>query len=158
VPDGPVPDGGWPAVMMFHGLGGNHAALVAGLAPPYLAKGYAVFAPDARGHGTSGGFVSLDGPREVADVRTEFQWPLRASGGERHGDRLRGESRSGAGQRGTPSSPAFGSRLSRPSRRGATSTGRSTRKTSGKQARSTTSPKACPPTASILHCVLTYLR
>ena len=30
--------------------------------------------PDARGHGTSGGFVSLDGPREVADVRTEFQW------------------------------------------------------------------------------------
>jgi polyhydroxybutyrate depolymerase len=74
VPDGPVPDGGWPAVMLFHGLGGNHVALAAGLAPPYLAKGYAVFAPDARGHGTSGGFVSLDGPREVADVRTEFQW------------------------------------------------------------------------------------
>jgi predicted acyl esterase len=74
VPDGPVPTGGWPAVMLFHGLGGNHKSLVAGLAPPYLSKGYAVFAPDARGHGTSGGYVSLDGPREVADIRAEFQW------------------------------------------------------------------------------------
>jgi pimeloyl-ACP methyl ester carboxylesterase len=74
LPDGVAPAGGWPAVMLFHGLGGNHSSLVAGLAPPYLAKGYAVFAPDARGHGTSGGYVSLDGPREVADVRAEFQW------------------------------------------------------------------------------------
>ena len=74
VPDGPVPAGGWPAVMLFHGLGGNHTGLVTALGPAYLAKGYAVFAPDARGHGTSGGFVSLDGPREVADVRAEFQW------------------------------------------------------------------------------------
>jgi alpha-beta hydrolase superfamily lysophospholipase len=74
VPSGPAPSGGWPAVMMFHGLGGNHTSLAQGLGPSYLAKGYAVFAPDARGHGTSGGFVSLDGPREVADVRAEFQW------------------------------------------------------------------------------------
>jgi predicted acyl esterase len=74
VPDGAVPSGGWPAVMLFHGLGGNHKGLVGGLAPPYLSKGYAVFAPDARGHGTSGGYVSLDGPREVADIRAEFQW------------------------------------------------------------------------------------
>jgi predicted acyl esterase len=74
VPDGTPPAGGWPAVMMFHGLGGSHTSLVSGLAPAYLAKGYAVFAPDARGHGTSGGFVSLDGPREVADIRAEFQW------------------------------------------------------------------------------------
>jgi predicted acyl esterase len=74
LPDGPAPTGGWPAVMMFHGLGSNHKSLVDGLAPPYVSKGYAVFAPDARGHGTSGGYVSLDGPREVADVRAEFQW------------------------------------------------------------------------------------
>jgi predicted acyl esterase len=74
LPDGPVPTGGWPAVMLFHGLGGNHKSLVQGLAPPYLSKGYAVFAPDARGHGTSGGYVSLDGPREVADIRAEFKW------------------------------------------------------------------------------------
>jgi predicted acyl esterase len=74
VPDGAVPGEGWPAVMLFHGLGGNHRGLVSGLAAPYLSKGYVVFAPDARGHGTSGGYVSLDGPREVADIRTEFKW------------------------------------------------------------------------------------
>lgn len=74
LPDGTVPEGGWPAVMLFHGLGGNHKGLVSSLAAPYLSKGYAVFAPDARGHGTSGGYVSLDGPREVADIRAEFQW------------------------------------------------------------------------------------
>jgi alpha-beta hydrolase superfamily lysophospholipase len=72
-PSGTPPTGGWPGVMMFHGLGGSHKDLLP-LAQSYVAKGYAVFVPDARGHGSSGGFVSLDGPREVADVRTEFQW------------------------------------------------------------------------------------
>ena len=72
-PDGTAPAGGWPAIMMFHGIGGSRTSLAA-LAQSYVAKGYAVFLPDARGHGTSGGFVSLDGPREVADVRAEFQW------------------------------------------------------------------------------------
>jgi predicted acyl esterase len=72
-PSGTPPTGGWPGVMMFHGLGGSHKDLLP-LAETYVAKGYAVFIPDARGHGSSGGFVSLDGPREVADVRTEFQW------------------------------------------------------------------------------------
>jgi predicted acyl esterase len=72
-PSGTPPTGGWPGVMMFHGLGGSHKDL-ASLAQSYVAKGYAVFIPDARGHGSSGGYVSLDGPREVADVRTEFQW------------------------------------------------------------------------------------
>jgi predicted acyl esterase len=73
LPDGAAPAGGWPAIMMFHGLGGSHNSLVA-LAQAYVAKGYAVFVPDARGHGTSGGFVSLDGPREVGDIRVEFEW------------------------------------------------------------------------------------
>jgi len=72
-PSGTPPTGGWPGVMMFHGLGGSHNGLLP-LAQSYVAKGYAVFVPDARGHGSSGGLVSLDGPREVADVRTEFQW------------------------------------------------------------------------------------
>ena len=72
-PSGTPPVGGWPGVMMFHGLGGSHKDLLP-LADSYVAKGYAVFIPDARGHGSSGGYVSLDGPREVADVRTEFQW------------------------------------------------------------------------------------
>jgi len=73
LPDGELPAGGWPAIMMFHGLAGSHSGLLA-LAEAYVAKGYAVFVPDARGHGTSEGFVSLDGPREVADIRTEFEW------------------------------------------------------------------------------------
>jgi pimeloyl-ACP methyl ester carboxylesterase len=72
-PSGTPPTGGWPGVMMFHGLGGSHTDLLP-IAQSYVAKGYAVFVPDARGHAHSGGFVSLDGPREVADVRTEFQW------------------------------------------------------------------------------------
>jgi predicted acyl esterase len=72
-PAGSPPTGGWPGVMMFHGLGGSHKDLLP-LADTYVAKGYAVFVPDARGHGTSGGYVSLDGPREVADVRSELQW------------------------------------------------------------------------------------
>jgi predicted acyl esterase len=72
-PAGTPPAGGWPAVMMFHGLGGSHLQLLP-LAGSFREQGYAVFVPDARGHGTSGGFVSLDGPREVADVRAEFQW------------------------------------------------------------------------------------
>jgi predicted acyl esterase len=72
-PEGTPPAGGWPAIMMFHGLAGDHKSLVA-LAQAYVAKGYAVFVPDARGHGTSGGYVSLDGPREVADIGTELAW------------------------------------------------------------------------------------
>ena len=72
-PGGTPPAGGWPAVMMFHGLGGSHKSLQL-LGQAFVAQGYVVFLPDARGHGTSQGFVSLDGPREVADVRTEFRW------------------------------------------------------------------------------------
>src|SRR5947208_5377345 len=72
-PAGTPPTGGWPSVMMFHGLGGKHEDLLP-LAQTYVARGFAVFVPDARGHGSSGGYVSLDGPREVADVRTEFRW------------------------------------------------------------------------------------
>jgi predicted acyl esterase len=73
LPDGAPPAGGWPAIMMFHGLGGSHKSLL-GLAEAYVARGYAVLVPDARGHGMSGGFVSLDGPREVADIRAELKW------------------------------------------------------------------------------------
>ena len=56
VPAGEAPTGGWPAVMMFHGLGGNHKSLADGLVPAYLAKGYAVFAPDARVRARDGYF------------------------------------------------------------------------------------------------------
>jgi len=74
LPDGTPPAGGWPAVMLFHGLGGTHASM-APIAQNFLVnQGYAVLAYDARGHGASGGLVTLDGPREMADLREAFQW------------------------------------------------------------------------------------
>jgi predicted acyl esterase len=74
LPDGTPPQGGWPAVMLFHGLGGTRASM-APIATGFLANdGFAVLAYDARGHGASGGEVTLDGPREVQDVRTAFAW------------------------------------------------------------------------------------
>jgi len=47
-PDGAAPTGGWPAVMLFHGLGG--------------------------GHGVSEGLFGLDGARDVQDTRELFAW------------------------------------------------------------------------------------
>lgn len=74
VPDGTPPAGGWPAVMLFHGLAGTRAS-VAPIAQGFLVnQGYAVLAYDARGHGASGGLVTLDGPRELADLREAFKW------------------------------------------------------------------------------------
>src|SRR6266566_6289763 len=74
LPDGTAPQGGWPAVMLFHGLGGTRASM-APIATGFLANdGYAVLAYDARGHGASGGVVTLDGPREIQDARTAFDW------------------------------------------------------------------------------------
>jgi len=35
---------------------------------------YAVLTVDARGHGGTGGVVTIDGPREIADVREAFAW------------------------------------------------------------------------------------
>jgi len=74
LPDGTPPQGGWPAAMLFHGLGGTRASM-APIATGFLAnEGYAVLAYDARGHGQSGGMVTLDGPREIEDLRTAFDW------------------------------------------------------------------------------------
>jgi predicted acyl esterase len=74
LPDGTPPFGGWPAVMLFHGLGGTRASM-APIAEGFLVnQGYAVLAYDARGHGASGGLVTLDGPREMADLREAFAW------------------------------------------------------------------------------------
>ena len=74
LPDGTAPAGGWPAVMLFHGLGGTRASM-APIAQGFLVnQGYAVLAYDARGHGASGGLVTLDGPRELADLREAFTW------------------------------------------------------------------------------------
>jgi alpha-beta hydrolase superfamily lysophospholipase len=73
-PDGTPPAGGWPAVMLFHGLGGRHQDMEP-LATQILAPaGYAALACDARGHGASGGVFGLDGPRDVLDTKELFAW------------------------------------------------------------------------------------
>jgi len=73
-PDGAPPVGGWPAVILFHGLGGSHADMepvaTLGLAP----AGFAALMCDARGTGASGGAFGLDGPRENQDARDLFTW------------------------------------------------------------------------------------
>jgi alpha-beta hydrolase superfamily lysophospholipase len=73
-PDGTPPAGGWPAVMLFHGLGGKHQD-VEPIATGFLAPaGYAALECDARGHGLSEGTFALDGPRDVQDTMELFAW------------------------------------------------------------------------------------
>jgi len=81
VPDGAPPVGGWPAVMLFHGLGGSRTAptplgmsLNSMAETQLVPQGYAALTFDARGHGQSEGLVSIDGPREIQDVRELFAW------------------------------------------------------------------------------------
>jgi predicted acyl esterase len=81
VPDGAPPVGGWPAVMLLHGIGGSRNSgsplgmSLNGIAETQLVpQGYVVLTFDARGHGQSEGLVSIDGPREIQDVRELFNW------------------------------------------------------------------------------------
>jgi ABC-2 type transport system ATP-binding protein len=82
VPDGVPPAGGRPAVMLFHGLGGSRTdpGTPLGMSLNSLAEtqlvpqGYAALTFDARGHGHSEGLVSIDGPREIQDVRELCGW------------------------------------------------------------------------------------
>ena len=67
-PDGAAPPGGWPAVVALHGLAGTRGSIEA-ILPHFANAGYSVLSYDARGHGESGGDVTLAGPREVADLR-----------------------------------------------------------------------------------------
>ncbi|HEU5214550.1 MAG TPA: CocE/NonD family hydrolase [Gaiellaceae bacterium] len=73
VPTGTAPDGGWPGVILFHGLGQSHTDMEA--YGSVLAQfGFAALACDARGTGGSGGKFGLDGPNEVQDARDLFTW------------------------------------------------------------------------------------
>ena len=67
-PDGAAPAGGWPGVVVLHGLGGTKDS-VASIAQVFAAQGYASLAYSARGHGTSTGNIELAGPNEVSDER-----------------------------------------------------------------------------------------
>ena len=62
-----------PAVLMYHGLGGKRQDVME-IAQRYADAGFAVLAPDFRGHGESGGLTSIDGPREIQDVRELYAW------------------------------------------------------------------------------------
>ena len=73
-PDGAPPAGGWPAVILFHGLGGSHADMESIAAGALAPAGYASLQCDARGTGASGGQFGLDGPRESQDARDLFTW------------------------------------------------------------------------------------
>ena len=68
LPDGQAPAGGWPGVVVLHGLAGSRAT-VETISTTFADAGFAVLAYDARGHGASGGVITLAGPREVADLR-----------------------------------------------------------------------------------------
>lgn len=75
LPDGAAPAGGWPGIVFLHGLSQNREvmnALVTGYG--FVGQDYAVLTFDARGHGQSGGLVSIDGPREIADTRAVHAW------------------------------------------------------------------------------------
>ena len=63
----PPHPGRFPAVMLFHGLGGNRQSLDT-VAQLFAQRGYVVLSFDFRGHGQSGGLFSGLGARELADV------------------------------------------------------------------------------------------
>jgi pimeloyl-ACP methyl ester carboxylesterase len=71
-PSGVPPQQGFPAIVMLHGLGGTRRELDP-IAQQW-ANTFAVLTFDARGHGQSGGLVTVDGPREVADTRAVYDW------------------------------------------------------------------------------------
>src|SRR5947199_2746231 len=68
-PDGTAPAGGWPGVVVLHGLGGSKDDM-APIASVFVSHGYAALAYSARGSGTSTGNLELAGPNEVSDERT----------------------------------------------------------------------------------------
>lgn len=72
-PAGAAPAGGWPAVVVQHGLGQTKDDMTR-VAELFAGRGYAALAYSARGHGSSGGDVGLAGPREVADEQAMVAW------------------------------------------------------------------------------------
>jgi alpha-beta hydrolase superfamily lysophospholipase len=74
LPGGSPPAGGWPGVLLFHGLGQNHQYMETIANATLAPVGLASLACDARGTGASGGKFGLEGPTEVQDVRDLFAW------------------------------------------------------------------------------------
>ena len=74
LPAGSPPAGGWPGVILLHGLGQTHAAMEAIANAALAPLGFAALACDSRGTGASGGKFGLEGPNEVQDARDLFNW------------------------------------------------------------------------------------
>lgn len=67
-PDGAAPAGGWPAVIMAHGLGGTRTSMNVLAEQAFADQGYVVLTFDQRGHGESGGLFGAVDAAQLADV------------------------------------------------------------------------------------------
>jgi predicted acyl esterase len=67
-PLGFPPSGGFPTLILIHGLGSDKETMYP-VAIAMAAYGYASLCYTVRGHGNSGGLCTLDGPRETQDLR-----------------------------------------------------------------------------------------
>lgn len=74
LPGGNPPSGGWPGIILFHGLGQDHRYMETIAKAAFTPAGFASLACDARGTGASGGTFGLDGPKEVQDAGDLFKW------------------------------------------------------------------------------------
>jgi esterase/lipase len=73
IPSGTAPAGGWPGVILFHGLGQSYAD-VEPIGEAMEQFGFATLACDARGTGASGGKFGLDDARDAQDAQDLFDW------------------------------------------------------------------------------------
>lgn len=73
LPSGTPPAGGWPGVILFHGLGQSSADMEP-IGYAMQEFGLATLACDARGTGSSGGKFGLDSPRDTQDAQDLFTW------------------------------------------------------------------------------------
>src|SRR3954463_10141918 len=73
LPNGTAPAGGWPGVILFHGLGQSYADMEP-IGYAMQEFGLAALACDARGTGSSGGKFGLDSPRDTQDAQNLFTW------------------------------------------------------------------------------------
>jgi ABC-2 type transport system ATP-binding protein len=81
VPDRKVPAGGFPLLEIFHGGGSNKDnGYDAGHARDFANDGYVTLIYSARGHGNSGGQVTVAGPAEIRDLFDVTAWTLGIGG------------------------------------------------------------------------------
>lgn len=69
LPAGAVPNGGWPGLLLFPGLGDTPAG-----GADFAAAGFASISCDERGTGASGGSFDLAGPNDAHDAQAIFDW------------------------------------------------------------------------------------